>query len=139
MTETLMPYGSGIIGILVLVIIINLLGPIVGAKKASENIKPGSEPEGDYTSVVYRWHRAHLNAVENIGTFGITAILAMLVGVAPMWVNGLVWGTVILRVIYTYVFLQGIGKPAQGLRTFLFVATWVLTLILVALVVFRVM
>ena len=139
MTEILMPYGSGIIGIMVLVIIINILGPIVGAKKAGENIKPGSEPEGDYTSVVYRWHRAHLNAVENIGTFGITAILAMGLGVSPTWVNGLIWGTVVLRLIYTYVFLQGLGKPAQGLRTFLFVATWVLTLILVGLVVVKAM
>ena len=139
MTDTLIQYGSGIIGLMVLVIIINILGPLVGAKKASANIKPGSEPEGDYGDANYRLHRAHLNAVENFGTFGVTAIFAMLLGASAGWVNGLIWGTVVIRLVYTYVFLAGLGKASQGLRTMLYVLTWVLALIMVALVVMQVM
>ncbi len=139
MTQALVPYTSGILGLIALVIIILILGPLVAAKKAAAKVKPGSEPEGSYDDPIYRWHRAHLNAVEHLPGFAIPALLAMLIGVSATWVNGLIWGTVALRLIYSFVYLQNIGKPAQSVRSFVFVGGWALTVILVILIIAKAM
>ena len=132
-------YSSGVIGLMALVVLILILGPLVAARKASADIKPGSEPEGSYDAAVYRLHRSHQNALEVFGTFAVTSVIAMLVGVAALWVNWLIWATVGLRIVYTYVYLANVGKPAQSVRTFVFVAAWVLHVILAGLVVVAVM
>ena len=139
MTEALVPYTSGILGLIALVIIILILGPVVSAKKAGAKVKPGSEPEGSYDDPIYRWHRAHLNAVEHLPVFAIPALLAMSIGVSATWVNGLIWGSVALRLVFTFVYVQNIGKPTQSVRTFTFVAGWVLTVILVILIIAQAM
>ena len=41
MTQALVPYTSGILGLIALVIIILILGPLVAAKKAAAKVKPG--------------------------------------------------------------------------------------------------
>ncbi len=135
MLEQLAPYGSSIIGLMVIGIIILVLGPLVGAKKANAAIKPGSEPEQDYGDANYRLHRAHMNAVENFSVFAIPTLFAMLLGVSTTWVAGLVWATVIARLAYTFVYMQNIGKPAQSVRTFVFVAAWLFNVAMVILVI----
>lgn len=118
-----------------LVLIILVIGPLVAARKASENVTPGSEPAHDYENPLYRLHRTHANAVENLGGFAIPAILAMLLGISPAWVNGLIWLTVLLRLAYSYVYLANLGKPAQGIRTFTYVAAWAVNVLLVIMVI----
>lgn len=135
MIEQLAPYSSSIIGLMVIGIIILVLGPLVGAKKAGAAIKPGSEPEQDYGDASYRLHRAHMNAVENYSQFAIPTLFAMLLGVSSTWVAGLVWATVIARLAYTFVYLQNIGKPAQSVRTFVYVAAWLFNVAMVILVI----
>ena len=135
MAELLVPYGSGIIGLMVLAIIILILGPLVAVRKAAASIKPGSEPDGTYDDPIYRLHRSHLNAVETFAGFAVPALLAMLLGVSPTWVNGLIWATVALRLVFSYIYIANIGKPAQSIRTFVFVGAWLLNVILVVLVI----
>ena len=139
MLDQLVPYSGSIIGLMITGIIILLLGPAVGAKKASATIKPGSEPAQDYGDANYRLHRAHMNAVENYAQFAIPTLFAMLVGASVTWVAVLVWATVIARVAYTFVYLQNIGKPAQGVRTFVYVASWIFNVAMVILVIVAVL
>ncbi len=135
MVDQLVPYSGSIIGLMITGIIILLLGPAVGAKKASATIKPGSEPENDYGDANYRLHRAHLNAVENYAQFAVPTLFAMLLGASVTWVALLVWGTVIARLAYTFVYLQNIGQPAQSVRTFTYVVAWILNVAMVILVI----
>ena len=139
MVEQLAPYSGSIIGLMVTGIIILLLGPAVAARKAGATIKPGSEPENDYDDATYRLHRSHMNAVENYAQFAIPTLIAMLVGASVTWVAILVWATVIARLLYTFVYLQNIGKPAQGMRSFVFVAAWLLNIAMVILVIVAVL
>ncbi len=120
-------------------IIILLLGPTVGAKKASATIKPGSEPENDYGDANYRLHRSHMNAVENYAQFAVPTMFAMLLGAPVIWVAILVWATVVARLLYTFVYLQNIGKPAQSVRTFVYVASWIFNVGMVILVIVAVL
>ena len=135
MADVLIPYGSSILGLMVIGIIILLLGPLVGAKKAGAEITPGSEPANVYDDTNYRLHRAHMNAVENYAQFAIPTLFAMLLGASAAWISGLVWATVVARLLYTFVYLQNIGKPAQSVRTFIYVASWVFNVAMVVLVI----
>lgn len=139
MSEVLAPYASSIIGLMVTGIIMLLLGPIVAAKKAAAGITPGSEPDKGYDDGIYRIHRAHMNAVENYAQFAIPALFAMLLGVSAVWVCWLVWLTVAARLAYTAVYLMNIGKPAQSIRTFVYVGAWAVNVVMVVLVVMALM
>ena len=118
MLEQLAPYSGSIIGLMITGIIILILGPAVGAKKASAAIKPGSEPENDYGDANYRLHRSHMNAVENYAQFAIPALFAMLLGASVTWVAVLVWATVIARLAYTFIY-PAEHRPAGAERAHL--------------------
>ena len=139
MVDQLAPYSGSIIGLMITGIIILLLGPAVGARKASATIKPGSEPENDYGDPNYRLHRSHMNAVENYAQFAVPTLIAMMVGASATWVAVLVWATVIARLLYTFVYLQNIGQPAQSVRTFVYVASWIFNVAMVILVIVTVL
>jgi glutathione S-transferase len=135
MVDQLAPYSGSIIGLMITGIIILLLAPAVAARKASSAIKPGSEPAFDYADANYRLHRSHMNAVENYAQFAVPTLLAMLLGASVTWVAVLVWATVIARLAYTFIYLQNIGQPAQSVRSFVYVASWILNLAMVILVI----
>ncbi|MEX3011656.1 MAPEG family protein [Hoeflea sp. TYP-13] len=139
MVEALAPYGGSIIGLMITGIIILVLTPAVAAKKAGADIKPGSEPANDYGDTNYRLHRTHMNAVENYAQFAIPTMFAMLLGASATWVAILVWATVVVRLLYTFVYLQNIGKPAQSVRSFTYVAGWVLNIAMVFVVIIAVL
>ena len=44
-------------------------------------------PTADYSSAVYRWHRAYGNLTETMGFFVAWSLAAILAGASPFWVN----------------------------------------------------
>ncbi|WP_136658219.1 MAPEG family protein [Nitratireductor sp. XY-223] len=139
MVEALIPYGGSIIGLMITGIIILALGPAVAARKASAAITPGSEPDRNYDDAIYRLHRCHVNAVENYAQFAIPTLFAMLLGASVTWVAVLVWATVVARLAYSIVYLQKIGQPAQSVRSFIYVASWIFNIAMVILVILAVL
>ncbi|WP_419908006.1 MAPEG family protein [Hoeflea sp.] len=139
MVEALAPYGGSIIGLMITGIVIMVLTPAVAARKASAAITPGAEPEKVYDDALYRLHRCHANAVENYAQFAIPTLFAMLLGASVTWVAILVWATVAARLLYTVVYLQNIGQPAQSIRSFVYVASWIFNIAMVILVILAVL
>ena len=126
--EFVQPYGAGIICLMIFVIITLMHGGYVGYQKADAKIKAGSEPDLDYGTVVYRSHRAHQNAAENMGAITAALVFAVLAGASAFWVNWLMLAFLILRVVYLVIYMTGTGKEAQGPRTFAYVASWAINI-----------
>ena len=54
-------------------------------------------------------------------------------GVSAWWVNLLVGVYLILRLIYAGVYLQNMGVPHRGIRTFTYVAGWAINVALIVM------
>lgn len=128
--ETVAPYAWGIIALLVFVIVTLVQSALVGAKKAGASITAGATPEVDYGSTVYRFNRAHQNAVENAALIAIALAACIATGVSAWWVNLLMILFFVFRVLHTMFLVQNIGSEVQSLRTFAYVGAWAMNLIL---------
>ncbi len=89
MTDLLVTYKTAFV-CATLVVILAVVQSLVGAAfKFGPGKGVAGVPVGDSPgSLPFRLERSHLNTVENIGTFGLILILAILVGVPGSWVNG---------------------------------------------------
>lgn len=130
MPETVLEYGPALMALLVFVLIVLVQSALVGAGKASAGLTPGSTPEADYSDRVYRLHRSHQNGVETLPAAAVALFAAILTGVSPAWVNGLMLIFLLTRLFYLVVYAQSLGVPTQGLRTFAFVAGWAMLVML---------
>lgn len=123
-------YELSILGLLILSAMPVILAAMVGPAKGKAQIPAGAVPEVDYASPLYRLERTHQNAVESLSTFAVPALCAMLVGVSPLALAVMVWLQVALRLVFSLLYLRGIGLGAGGPRTFVFIAISTLTLVL---------
>jgi len=82
---------------------------------------PGKPLKGDHQLFSFRVLRTYANSVENLPAFGLTIIIAILIGVNPTLVNWLAVIHVALRLGYWIVYYGGIGKIAGGPRTICYV------------------
>ncbi len=128
--ELFATYSTAVISLLVFVLIVLLQSALVGAGKASAGMTPGSNPEANYDSGLYRLHRAHQNGTEMVGMAAISLVAAIFAGVPASWVNALMGIFLATRIIYALIYARNIGKPTQGVRTFVFVAGWAMLVIL---------
>lgn len=128
--ENVAAYGLGLIALLLFVLVTLLQSALVGAKKASAKITAGGNPENKYDNEVYRWNRAHLNAVENAALIAIALAACIAAGVSAFWVNLLMWLFLLFRLAHSFVLIQKIGGEVQSLRTFAYVAAWAVNVIL---------
>jgi uncharacterized MAPEG superfamily protein len=124
------PYAFGIISLLVFVLIVLVQSAMVGAGKASAGLVPGSEPEANYDNSLYRLNRSHQNGVEILPAAAVVVLIGMLVGVSSWWFNLLMGLFLLLRIVYVFVYAKSIGKPTQGVRTGVYVASWAMLVIL---------
>ena len=128
--ENILEYGPAIIALLVFVLIVLLQSALVGAGKAKAGLVPGSNPDAEYDNALYRLNRSHQNGVEIMAAAAIALFACILLGVSSWWVNVLMGVFLVLRVAYVLVYAQNVGKPTQGVRTFVFVAGWAMIVIL---------
>lgn len=128
--ELFEPYSHAIAALAGTAIMLLVMGPLTGRKKASLGLAPGATPEQDYGSAAYRWHRAHANLAENVAPFVAVTAAAVLAGCSPFWVNLLASLFLVVRLVLAVVHINGIGKPDMSVRSFTYVAGWLICLIL---------
>ena len=63
-----------------------LLADVVGILRKHT---PGMPVEGGHANVLFRLSRAYANTNETLAAFGLLAVLGVLVGATPAWLNGL--------------------------------------------------
>jgi uncharacterized MAPEG superfamily protein len=131
--EQFAQYGHAIVALAAMAAFGLLLGPISGMRKRAHGLTPGAEPKADYADPCYRWHRAQQNTAEIIGPFAAVVLAAILAGANPFWVNLLASLFFVSRVLLTFVHVKGIGKPDVSLRSFTYIAGWLMCLILAIL------
>ncbi|MEQ8430174.1 MAG: MAPEG family protein [Marinovum algicola] len=128
-------YGHALAAIVGLALVQLVLGPLSAMRKTKAGLAPGAQPPADYSDSGYRWHRAYGNLVESMPAFVGLVLAAMLAGGSPFWVNLFASGFLLLRILLAVVHINGIGKPDMGLRSFTYVAGWLMCLGLAYLVV----
>lgn len=88
---------------------------------ANGDQSPGAPLRGDHTSFSFRVVRTHLNSVEAMPAFGLSLLIAILVGVNSSLVNWVAAIHVVARLGFWAVYYSGVGKVAGGPRTLFFV------------------
>ncbi|QGY00333.1 MAPEG family protein [Roseovarius faecimaris] len=134
--EPFAPYSHAIVALAGTAILLLIMSPLSAMKKSAMGLAPGATPEQDYTNACYRWHRAYGNLAESIGTFAAVTLAAILAGASPFWVNLLASLFLVIRIFLAVVHIKGIGKPDMSLRSFTYVAGWLICLILALLAIF---
>lgn len=131
--ETLAPYAVAMISLLVFVLIVLLQSALVGAGKAKAGLVPGADPDPDYNNAMYRMDRAHQNGVEILPAAATALFASVMLGVSAGWVNLLMALFLVFRILYILVYSKNMGKPSQGTRTMVYVASWAMIVALCVL------
>ena len=122
--EAFAEYGHALASIAIWAIVVMILGPFSAAKKPGAGLVPGETPQADYANPLFRFERAHINTAETLAVFVAVVVAAMLAGVSSFWVNWLASLSLLCRLVMIFIHIKGIGRPAQGPRTALFVLSW---------------
>ena len=125
-------YSASIVGVLALCLLSLLLALYSGRSKGAAGALSGPVLDARDDNRLYRIDRVHMNSVEALTPFVASAIIAMLVGMAPAFLATLVWLHLGIRLVHLAVYLRG-GEPAKGghLRTVLYVSSALVTLVLI--------
>ena len=117
-------YSASIVGVLALCLLSLLLALYSGRSKGAAGALSGPVLDARDDNRLYRIDRVHMNSVEALTPFVASAIIAMLVGMAPVFLA--------IRLVHLVVYLRG-GEPAKGghLRTVLYVSSALVTLVLI--------
>ncbi|HTN61727.1 MAG TPA: MAPEG family protein [Devosia sp.] len=125
-------YSVSVIGILVTCLLSLLLALYSGRSKGAAGLLSGPVLDARDDNKLYRIDRVHMNSVEALAPFAVSAVLAMLVEVTPVLLAILVWLHVAIRLAHMVVYLRG-GEAAKGghLRTVLYVSSALVTIVLI--------
>lgn len=135
MIESVQPYSTAIVCLIILVLVVSIQSFIsIYINLLKNEGTPGKIVEGNHEAPHWRLYRVHQNSVENFGPFAATVIAGVLVGASAGWINTLAVVYLIARLVHWFVYAQGIGSLAMGPRTISFVAGF-LSNVLMALVV----
>ena len=124
-------YQPAILSLIVLTLIVLLqsfVGAFFGFVKGKDI--PGAPPKGGHDDIGFRALRCYQNGVENLPAFAAALLVAIVAGASASLVNMLAIGHLALRVIYSGVYYAGIGKPAGGARSLLYVLGWLVNVVL---------
>ncbi|CUJ86973.1 MAPEG family protein [Ruegeria denitrificans] len=122
--EALSEYGHAVASVVIFTLIILLLAPFSALAKNAKGLAPGATPDQDYADKAYRLNRAYLNGTETLPAYLTVIVAAILMAVSPFWVNLLASVALLARLAMLVVHIRGIGKPATGLRSVLYVVAW---------------
>lgn len=128
--EAFADYGHAIVAMAGVAVLVLILSPLSAMKKSALGLTPGCQPEPNYADPTYRWHRAYGNLTESLGTFATVTLAAMLAGASPYWVNLLAAIFLMIRVVLAFVHIRGIGKPDMSVRSYVYVAGWLVCLVM---------
>ena len=81
---------------------------------------PGMPLRFNHSRTSFRVLRTYSNTVESLPAFGFAVLLASVAGAAAGWVNGLAVVHVGFRLAFWAIYYAGIGKPAGGPRTLVY-------------------
>lgn len=125
-------YAFSIIGVLALCLLSILLAIYSGSSKGRAGALSGPVLPADDDNRLYRIDRAHMNSVEALAPFIVSAVLAIMVGVGPTTLAVLVWVYIAIRLAHLAVYLRG-GNAAKGgsIRTILYVTGALVTIVLI--------
>lgn len=82
---------------------------------------PGMPLNGNHELLSFRALRTYSNSVETLPTFGLTVLIAILIGVSSPLVNWLAMTHLAFRLVFWVVYYSGVGKVAGGVRSLSFV------------------
>ena len=88
----------------------------------NEEQAPGMPLRFDHSKLSFRAVRTYANSAETFPAFGWALLMAIVAGVSPLLVNWLAGGYFAARLAFWVVYYSGVGKPAGGARTMVFVA-----------------
>jgi uncharacterized MAPEG superfamily protein len=125
-------YTLSIVGVLALCALSVLLAILSGYSKGLAGALSGPVLPAEDENPLYRIDRVHMNSVEALAPFVVSAVLAMMVGVGPITLAVLVWVHFAIRLLHLAIYLRG-GNAAKGgsVRTILYVSAALVTLVLV--------
>lgn len=114
MQPWLMPYAPTILamgatGALLLVQLLVLDFAGIAARH-----RPGAPIEPDPATFIFRAYRAHANTNESIAAFILLALLGMLSGAAPGWLNAMAWVYVAARLAHMLCYYADIRRPRSA-------------------------
>ena len=137
--EQFAAYGHAIVAMAGTALFGLILSPLSAMRKSAIGLVPGCQPEADYTSSVYRWHRTYSNLSETMGFFVACTVAAILAGASPFWVNLFASIFFVSRLVVAFVHIQGLGKPDMSARSFTYVAGWLMCVLLALMAIFAVL
>lgn len=123
--EVFADYGHAVASVMVFTLVVLFLAPFTALAKAGKGLAPGATPDQDYGDKAYRLNRAYLNGTETLPAYAAVVVAAILMGASPFWVNLLASIALLARLVMLFVHLRGIGQPNNGLRSILYVVSWV--------------
>jgi uncharacterized MAPEG superfamily protein len=125
-------YTLSIVGVLALCALSVLLAILSGYSKGLAGALSGPVLPAEDENPLYRIDRVHMNSVEALAPFVVSAVLAMMVGVGPITLAVLVWVHFAIRLLHLAIYLRG-GNAAKGgsVRTILYVSGALVTLVLI--------
>ena len=126
-------YGHAIASLALVSLLTLLLSPLSAMRKTAIGLAPGAEPEADYGSVTYRFHRCYLNLTESVGVFAAVTVAAIMAGASPTLVNLCASVFVVARFLLVIIHIRGIGRADMGPRSFVYVAGWLMCICLALL------
>ena len=130
----LTPYQPAFLWLLVLCLVVLIQSFLAGALGLGKGDEvPGIPLKGTHSDSSFRILRTYANSTENFSVLVATTFLAILAGVGVAAVNWLVGLHVVLRIAYWVVYYRGIGKAAGGPRTIVYVAAFLMNVILAVL------
>ncbi len=125
------PYELGLIMLGIFALEMAILNFTSGVIKNGihKQIDP-EKAEGGYHDLPYRAHRTYMNSVENAAPIFGAGFVGVMLGANAFWLNLLITIIVSLRILHAVLYYFKIGKMVGGPRTFVHVASVVLTIIL---------
>ena len=120
-------YGIFSYVIFILIVLYLLMSP--GPAGQGEGQASGATPEQDYSYKAYRSNRIYLKCIiETLPAYLIVIMVAIVLGVSPLWVDILTFVVLIARIEMLRMEMRnywwGNWQPQSGYRSFLFVANW---------------
>lgn len=133
----LMPYQPALLALALLCMAV-LIQSFLGAPLAflREEQAPGMPLKGDHDLLSFRVLRTYSNSVENLPAFGLTLLLAIVLGVNASVVNWLAALHVVFRLAFWVVYYAGFGRVAGGPRTLSYVGGLLTNIVLAGACIF---
>lgn len=108
-------YGHAIAALVIWAVMLCVLAMLSTLGRTAENRCTCGSPKRDYSDIVYRRHRAFMNAIEGAGPFLAVTVAAILIGAAPFWVNLFASVYVVARICMAVVHIATVIEPLRSL------------------------